>query len=501
MISPIRSLGQEARLVLENAADGVAALRGPSLRLGVTGLSRAGKTIFISALVHSLIEGGRLPLLAAYKQGRMVGAHLKPQPDDQVPRFAYEDHIAALMEKDRHWPSSTRQISEVRLVIEYESARFLKRRLGPGTLALDIVDYPGEWLLDLPLLSTSYEAWSREALSLSGGGTRKMLAADWHKLVEKADPQDPEDESLAKDLAEAFTAYLKSCRDERHALSALPPGRFLMPGDMEGSPALTFSPLMLEDGMKAKKGTLHAMMARRFEAYKRYVVEPFFRAHFARLDRQIVLVDVLSALNAGREAMQDLERALTAILSCFRPGRNTWLSRILTRRIDKILFAATKADHLHHSNHARLEAILARLVDRAIARSEMAGAEIAVLAMSSVRATREVTVTRGNMELECVAGTPEAGQTLGGQTFDGKHEFVFFPGDLPENPDSVFEANGAISAQTDAMPDIGDPEVRFLRFRPPKPARKSAVPLKNGLYLPHIRLDRALEFLFGDRLE
>lgn len=500
MASPIRSLGQEARLVFENAADNVASLREPTLRLGVTGLSRAGKTIFISALIHNLIKGGRLPLLSAYKEGRIAGAHLKPQPDDQVPRFAYEDHIAALMGHDRHWPSSTRQISEVRLVVNYESARFLKRRLSPGTLALDIVDYPGEWLLDLPLLSMTYAEWSREALSLSESGTRKTLATDWHKLLEKTDPQAPEDETFAKNLAEAFTAYLKSCRDERHALSALPPGRFLMPGDMEGSPALTFSPLMLEDGTKAKKGSLHAMMARRFEAYKKHVVEPFFRAHFARLDRQIVLVDVLSALNAGREAMQDLERALTAILSCFRPGRNTWLSRILTRRIDKILFAATKADHLHHSNHARLEAILARLVDRAIARSEMAGADIAVLAMSSVRATREVTVTKGNTELECVAGTPEAGQTLGKQTFDGKQEFVFFPGDLPENPEAVFEANGAISTATGAMPDISDPEVRFLRFRPPKPARKSAVPLKNGLYLPHIRLDRALEFLFGDRL-
>ncbi|MEC6999181.1 YcjX family protein [Brucella abortus] len=29
--------------------------------MGVTGLSRAGKTVFISALVHNLVHGGRLP--------------------------------------------------------------------------------------------------------------------------------------------------------------------------------------------------------------------------------------------------------------------------------------------------------------------------------------------------------------------------------------------------------------------------------------------------------
>ncbi len=37
--------------------------------------------------------------------------------------------------------------------------------------------------------------------------------------------------------------------------------------------------------------------------------------------RQVVLVDVLSALNGGREALLDLEVALGEILSCFRPGR------------------------------------------------------------------------------------------------------------------------------------------------------------------------------------
>ena len=39
-------------------------------------------------------------------------------------------------------------------------------------------------------------------------------------------------------------------------------------------------------------------------------MRPFFRDHFARLDRQIVLVDALAALNAGPDAVRDLERAL-----------------------------------------------------------------------------------------------------------------------------------------------------------------------------------------------
>ena len=127
-------------------------------------------------------------------------------------------------------------------------------------------------------------------------------------------------------------------------------------------------------------------MERRFEAYKTHVVRPFFRDHFARLDRQIVLVDALSALNAGPHAMRDLENALADILACFRPGQTSWLASILTRRIDRILFAATKADHLHHTDHDRLQRVLKRLVKRAIKKAEFAGAEIDILALAAVRA-------------------------------------------------------------------------------------------------------------------
>jgi predicted YcjX-like family ATPase len=42
-----------------------------------------------------------------------------------------------------------------------------------------------------------------------------------------------------------------------------------------------------------------------------------------------------------------------------------------------------------------------------------------------------------------------------------------------------------------------DPVLRFVRFRPPR-LERSAEGLT--LSLPHIRLDRALEVLFGDRL-
>src|SRR3712207_6273376 len=148
----------EARIALDNMVGTVLGGRTPTLRLGVTGLSRAGKTVFITALVHNLVHGGRLPLFDAYAGGRLAEARLMPQPDDEVPRFDYEAHVRNLVEK-RVWPRSTHRISELRIVIDFESARALKRRLGGGRLNLDIVDYPGEWLLDLGLLRKSYAEW------------------------------------------------------------------------------------------------------------------------------------------------------------------------------------------------------------------------------------------------------------------------------------------------------------------------------------------------------
>src|SRR5215813_947306 len=159
----------------------------PTVRLGVTGLSRAGKTVFITALIHGLTRGGRFPVFEAMNSGRIARAYLAPQPDDAVPRFAYENHLGTLIE-ERRWPNSTTDISELRLVIDYQRQNGADR-----TLTLDIVDYPGEWLLDLPLLNKNYEQWARESLALPREKPRARLAREWHTHLATLTPETPED--------------------------------------------------------------------------------------------------------------------------------------------------------------------------------------------------------------------------------------------------------------------------------------------------------------------
>jgi len=479
----LTTITDETRLALTTFGERARGLVTPAVRLGVTGLTHAGKTVFITALVHNLVHGGRLPMFRAYASGRVTGAALEPQPDDSVPRFDYEQHVDALVSA-RIWPDSTRQISELRLTVRYESASFLGRTIGSGKLHIDIVDYPGEWLLDLPLLGKSYADWSASAIAKADTAGHRALASSWLARLVGVDPRAPENETTARELSAAFTAYLRGLRALDGAIATEPPGRFLMPGDLDNSPALTFCPLP-NVGPGEPQGSLARMMERRYESYKSVVVRPFFRERFARLDRQIVLVDVLTALNGGPQAIAELEDALSGILACFRLGRTGWLSGLVSRRIDRILFAATKADHLHHGDHDRLEAILGHIVARAVQRAKFAGAKVEVLALASVRATREASVTTAGETLPSIIGVPLPGEKIDGRSFDGATEVALFPGDLPD------DAAKAVSA--DAFPV----DVRFVRFRPPK-LERTAEGLT--LSLPHIRLDRALEFLLGDKL-
>ena len=463
---------------------GLADLATPTLRLGVTGLARSGKTVFITALVRNLIAGGRLPYFSAMAQGRITRAYLEPQPDDRLARFPYEEHLSELAREPPEWPDSTRTISQLRLTVEYEPASALNRLFLPGRLHIDIVDYPGEWLLDLPLLDLDFTAWSQRSMADAQQRSAGMAAKAWLNYAANLSAQAPADEQVARHGAGIFTAYLQEARAPEAALAAPGPGRFLMPGDAAGSPLLTFFPLP-SGGPAAGygRGTLGAMLARRYESYKAHIVKPFFRDHFARLDRQIVLIDALSVLNSGSNAVEDLQRTLEAVLECFKPAAHSWLSRILTRRLDRLLFVATKADRLHHANHDRLEAILGWIAERAIARAQFAGAQVKVMAIAALRATREASARSGGQALPCIVGVPLKGEKVGRQLFDGIGEAAVFPGDLPESPLALKSA-------------IRPNAVQFPRFRPP---RLDLAGAESGVW-PHIRLDRAMDFLLGDWL-
>jgi hypothetical protein len=443
-----------------------------TLRLGVTGLSRAGKTVFITALVANLLQRGRMLQLKAHAEGRIEAVYLQPQPDVTLPRFDYEAHLAALTGDQPRWPASTRAISELRLSFRVQPGGFLASWRGPHTLHLDIVDYPGEWLLDLALLDLTYDQWSEATLARF---EKRPEAAEYLAFARAEDGALRLDEARARLLAETFTRYLTVARDAGRV--DVTPGRFLLPGDLAGSPVLTFAPL--PKPALTPRNSLWREMERRYEAYKSRVVRPFFQDHFSKIDRQVVLVDVLGAIHQGPRAVEDLRRTMAEVLSSFRPGRNGWLTSLFGgRRVERILFAATKADHLHHEQHPALTAITAALLAEAKSRADFSGARTEALSLAALRATVEEKVDRQGQTLPAVRGTLLS---------TGKPT-VMYPGQLPSDPARL------ISPAREGADAWLDADFSLMSFAPARLA------LKPGEGPPHIRLDRAVEFLIGDQL-
>ncbi|WP_333713679.1 YcjX family protein [Yoonia sp.] len=443
----------------------------PVIRLGVTGLSRAGKTVFITSLVANLMDRGRMPQLEAAAKGAIEAAYLQPQPDDTIPRFPYETHLHALTAPDPHWPEGTRSISELRLSLRVRPQGLLGTISGARTVHIDIVDYPGEWLLDLSLLDLSYADWSAAALARA---ERRPGGADYAALIAGLDPTAKLDEAEAQALADRYTEHLRKSREA--GFSDCSPGRFLMPGDLAGSPVLTFAPLPAGN---YPRGSLGAECARRYESYKRNVVRPFFRDHFSRIDRQIVLVDVLGAIHAGPAALDDLRAAMAGILSAFRVGRNDFLTRIFQgKRVERILFAATKADHLHHSQHPQLTAITTALLREAKDRADFAGAKTQAMAIAALRTTVEDRIDHKGSTLDVVRG----------RLLDTGKQAAFYPGELPADPSHLLSP--ARAGQDKWL----DGDYSIMRFAPAPMTRRT------GEGPPHIRLDKAAQFLLGDRL-
>ena len=239
---------------------------------------------------------------------------------------------------------------------------------------------------------------------------------------------------------------------------------------------MTFAPLLIGE---AGKGSFQAEMKRRFEAYKSKIVKPFFRDHFAKLDRQIVLVDLLKSLADGPDAVADMERAMGAVLVAFRPGRRGFLKEVLRRkRIDRILFAASKADHLHHLHHPALTAMVEALTQSARDKARFRGALTAAMSIASLRSTAEMDLSSDGRALPGVKGL----EKFGGKTVG------FYPGEFPNSSASVL-----YQARSDSL----DWDSGLFADQNSAPSQLSLAP---GVGPPHIRLDKAVEFLIGDLL-
>jgi predicted YcjX-like family ATPase len=199
-------------------------VKGSTVSLAVTGLSRAGKTVFITSLVHNLLSAlhqpHRMPLLKVVGDGRLAVARLASGKTDRLPRFPYEQNIEHMAASPADWPARTTNISEIEIDIRFVPAGalgFLLGRIGSGvaTLKLRIIDYPGEWLLDLPLLTQGFADWSRATLQLCRRGMRADTARNFIAFLSDHLHDAAASEDDAKRAHDLYREHLRAARDQQ----------------------------------------------------------------------------------------------------------------------------------------------------------------------------------------------------------------------------------------------------------------------------------------------
>lgn len=451
-----------------------------TLRLAVTGLSRSGKTAFITSLINQLLSispqtSRHLPLFEAARNGTILGVKRVPQQDLSVPRFDYEANLNDLMQQPPQWCQSTRGVSETRLAIRYQRQSGLMRHLKErGTLYLEIVDYPGEWLLDLPLLQQDFQQWSATQREITQG-IRQNLAQPWLGELEKLDLSAVANEDVLAKIAQCYTDYLHQCKAQ--GMQFIQPGRFVLPGELAGAPALQFFPLVHLSGEQwatlqknAPSNSYFAVLAKRYAYYCKHIVQDFYERYFSTFDRQVILADCLTPLNHSQQAFLDMQTGLNQLFSNFHYGKRNLLHRLFSPRIDKLMFVATKADHITADQLPNLVSLMRQLVLVGGKHAEFEGIETEYTAIAAIRATKPVIVNQQGKQIKALQGV---------RSHD-KQEVTLYPGSVPAKlPSPIFWQN--------------QPHFEFDAFEPQ--------PLAQGECIPHLRMDAVLQFLLGDRFE
>ncbi|EFH11739.1 YcjX family protein [Teichococcus cervicalis] len=435
-----------------------------TIRLAITGLSRSGKTVFITSLISNLLALGRgrdtLPALTRQlaMQGRRIEAvWLEPAGAQALDWFDAAEKLRDLAGATPHWPPRTSDLASASLVLRVSRGGRLGQHLPPRRLRLELLDYPGEWVLDLPLLDQGFAEWSKATLDLLRQPPRAALATDFMAFLASLPPDAPAEDHVARRGFQLYRALLEAGRD-RHGLRWLQPGRFLVPGPKGESPMMWFFPL--PGAGAAAPGSLRAALARRFDAYRDDMRRSYFDPWFARFDRQVVLVDALGALCAGEGAFADARRAARQLAAAYDGrSRSRWLRRPLLKRV---AFAASKLDHVPDAQRPAFRALFRDMVGEG-------GPTLKHFALAALRSTEDAPAAEGG---PVVLGVP-----LGEQ-----RRRPFRPGPIPDH-----------------VPPPGDafwrrPYFPLPEFRPPLLDPEG----REGL--PQLGLDVMLSWLLEDAL-
>lgn len=414
-----------------------------TVRIGVTGLSRAGKTAFLTSVAAGLMA-------------RRFA--LAPAGASDTPRFDQARHLAKLAADPPAWPERTDAVSILALTTSIPRGMFPARHL-----RLEFLDYPGEWLIDLPLLKQSFADWSAATLRRLEAPDIAAITAEFLGFVSGLPAGCAGNDAVAKAGADLYRLMLGRLREA--GLAFLQPGRHLMPAPGPEPPWMEFFPL-------TGNSELCSLLDSRYEAYKEAVRRDLASPLFADVDRLVILADILTALHAGEAAFADMRAALTAASRSLRWEFSLWDAlgalaefRLPPRIISRVAFAATKADHVADRQRGNLAALM-----RSLTEMPNTAVKTGHFAIASVRCTEDFVWTLEGRPVSAVRG-----RVLGQQVMTRS-----YPGEVPDRP-----------------PDEDFWVHPFLALPAFEPMR---LPDGGRMGVPNIGLDALLGFLLEDVL-
>ncbi len=432
--------------------------------IGVTGFSGSGKSTFITSLIHQLKYsneaklGGFLPA----RDEKIIGTKLLSIPGLEL--FDYEVGINALASDPPKWPEPTSSLSGCIVEITYKRDSFIKSVIGEQTtLRIEIRDYPGEWLLDIPLLNQEYHSWCHDMDGTFHQSKRKELMGSLFGDLKEISPFDVLTEDDINGIYGRFKAFLISSKEA--GLTLIQPGHVLLPGKDDSFEP--FFPLMnmrnysVKELKKADKDSIYKVMLKRYKDYVKNVVYPFYNDYFNSVDRQIIMVDTLKALSQGKDNFDDMMSSFSRIIDCYSYGENGFFRRLISPKIERILFLSSKPDRVLSNQHDNLRHFTNDVIKR--------------VCTQSIRNTIQI-----ETEIACaVRCTEDKNDYLTGMTAEGLGKLTH-----PTVPDKIPKR---------------DEWGAFEGWHPPELVPPLNTDLKHGSYLPCIRMDTVLKNLIGDK--
>jgi predicted YcjX-like family ATPase len=388
-------------------------------RIGVVGMYRSGKTVFMTSLINHLSrhDPSRFPL----GKGNVNLSNFRSHGvQNGWQEFDYQRY-RSLLHSQHLWPEKT-------LAGHQYNCSFSRSDWPNTSIGLSLVDLAGERLADMCMANASYEKWSDMVHGLMSHGLEyHNHVQDYLGLFDPDAEVLPEAELILHEyrraLARCCLAYLPMITPSSLLLDSS--GGYVAERTVNDIAARRvvgldskrqFAPL--PEPYRRANPELVRTFARHYKDYRREVVMPL-AGWLLDCHELVVLLDLSSLLAGGLGAYHGAQLLVEELLDWVRPGRDFFgqLATLLIKPISggrfrlpgvtRIAFVAAKADKVHSDDRHKLLSLLRDMVGPKIAGlQEDLKLKVDYFICASIKST----ASRPNGVLEAVPAYSRGGQ-------------------------------------------------------------------------------------------